>query len=784
MPNFEAGPNPAKLGAKIKDRAAAKLNPPEDDVAEQAILFQKETERERELEAARETEKRAAQNEAFKAEQEEEKNRPGATNQQEDFSPEEAALQKTEADRASAAEAAVESEKGAAQNAAFEAEQQQAAADAARLPLHEQRRIAREQAAQREREEGERLERELTRLEDAYARAYGQAKARQGLLARTLGWHNIEDSDRYPEVRQAREAYAAARGAFNSFRLRQLEGQAGTISEQELRLRSANLATEIFQGHDLRLQAKKNEQREMEDLQRGWFSRKVENGFNKAVQWYRNQKWYVKLLAAGGLALAGGWAAVAGMGAMRIIGGAAAGKGTQELFQHGADSYRKRRGAERTANARRIMEMGNLSPQERMRALQNIAGQYDQGMNRRFSRMERGDIARRHVGILTGMVLGSGVAANYIRETIGDWWTGKGGGGTTPEAPGTKGYNPGGPPMVEGGAKAPGIGNLPEGLYDADGKLTPKGDEYFKQYNIEPFDNPPKEVPAPEVPIEGPEVDNVIGERVAESGSNPWRMTQSMIKEMGPDRAGEMGFGTDGGPKNYDRWVQWKTAKLLEELGTRQGGKIHDLIHPGDTMKLMKGTNGVWYLEFGETSGMKSGHLSDLTRTRGGGGGALYEQGGGRGAGATGLEEYDRQIAEARVRGQAAQAQLDENMRYRREVLNPEYEAAASQEGAMMNLRSNYALLDKMMQDSMGGGFKLSDRVEDVARTARSFATLPGGQMPETLSYGELDMKRNSASLFSDLFRRFPYQPGQRMDDYLAGISNTDMLKLRKLYNL
>jgi hypothetical protein len=60
----------------------------------------------------------------------------------------------------------------------------------------------------------------------------------------------------------------------------------------------------------------------------------------------------------------------------------------------------------------------------------------------------------------------------------------------------TPGYNPGGPPMVEGpkGASAvPGAGRtwgvdkLPPDYFDADGQLTPKGNAFFAKQGIEPF---------------------------------------------------------------------------------------------------------------------------------------------------------------------------------------------------------------------------------------------------------------------------------------------------------
>jgi hypothetical protein len=186
---------------------------------------------------------------------------------------------------------------------------------------------------------------------------------------------------------------------------------------------------------------------------------------------------------------------------------------------------------------------------------------------------------------------------------------------------------------------------------------------------------------------------------------------------------------------------------------------------------------------FSADSGINAGYLSGAEPRGGGGGGAAYEPGG-RGGSVAGMDEYDQRIEEARGREQAAQRVLDENMRARREGLYPEYAAASAQEAAMLDLRSNYTLLDKMMKDSMGGGFNLSDKVEDVAQNARSFATLPGGQMPETLTAQELSFNSKSASLFNDLFRRFPYEPGQRMDDYLSNIDNIDLLKLRKLYNV
>jgi hypothetical protein len=825
---IESGPNPAKLGARIRDRAAAKLNPTEDDAAEQAVLLRVETDRKRETERVsneeregadrkrgeemnREAEKRNLENEVLEAEEREQNAENPA---------EEAAMHRTETDRERASGGRAEE---AARAEGARAAEHEANADAARVPLNEQRRIAREQAAQREREEGERLEREVTRLEDAYAQTYGRTKSRQGLLARTLGWSNVEND---PEVLRAREAYTAARGAYNNFQVRKLENEAGTISEDEFRQRSAKLAGEVFQGHDLRLQAKKNEQRQLEDMQRGWFSRRVEDGWNRVIGWYRKLPWYAKLGASAGLMLAGGWAAVAGMGAMRIIGGAAAGKGTQELLQSAADGYRSRRGAERMQTAQRIVESGNIQAQERLRALQNIIGQHDQNLNQRFSRMERGDIVRRHIGVATGAILGSGVLAHYIRDTIGDWWTGGhhgAGAGVTPEAPAPKGFNPGGPPMEEVPIEGPEdhiYQKYPEGKYGPAGYGT-EGEDHIpdiagKPSVIEEAANSPTAGAGPSAieqaansPMTGAEVPGSAAELIRdpsamiESGSNIWKTTRDLYMEN-PGKFGydandpkigrlfqsfkgqgildRMGIDADSFADLSDDeklkiWAENRTANSVNKLAQVQGGRINDLVHPGDTVTLKPDGS----IIFNADSGIKAGHLSG-TEPRGGGGGA-YEPGD-RGGAAVAQETGGRQGITRSPGEIEAQARLDENMRIRRETLNPEYQAASAQEAAMLNLRSNYTLLDKMMNDSIGGGFNLSDKVEDVAQNARSFATLPGGQMPETLTAADLDLRSKSANLFNDLFRRFPYQPGQRMDDYLSSISNTDMMRLRKLYNL
>jgi chemotaxis protein histidine kinase CheA len=780
MPPIENMNNQFNAGARAR---RAQRQGTEDQAAEEAALLRTEENRAREAEEnrnrereeagrrrseeiVRDAENRTAEHEAMEAEAAEQAN-------ESDTSPEEAAVHRTETDRERASGGRAEE---AARAEEARAAEHEAAADTARVPIHEQRRIAREQAATREREEGERLERELTRLEDAYARTYGQTKARQGLLARTLGWNNVEND---PEVERARQAYVAARNNYNGFQIRQLEGQVGTISEDEFRQRSTALAGEVFQGHDLRLQAKKNEQRQLEDMQRGWFSRRVEDGWNRVIGWYRKLPWYAKLGASAGLMLAGGWAAVAGMGAMRIIGGAAAGKGTQELLQTAADGYRSRRGAERMQTAQRIVESGNLQAQERLRALQNVIGQHDQNLNQRFTRMERGDIVRRHIGVGVGAILGSGVLASYIRETIGDWWTGGhhgAGAGVTPEAA-PKGA---GPSVIEEANKSPMTGAGPSAIDQAANS-----------------------------PMTGAELPGSAHELLQdpsgtiESGGSIWRTT----RELYMDNPGKFGYDAND-PKigrlfesfksqgildkmdidadsfadlsDDDKlkiWAENRTANSVNKLSQLQGGRIHDLVHPGDTVTLKPDGS----IMFNADSGIKAGHLSNV-EPRGGGGGA-YEQGG-RGASVSGMEEYDARIEEARGRGQAAQRVLDENMRIKREGLYPEYQAAGAQEAAMLDLRSNYTLLDKMMNDSMGGGFSLSDKVEDVAQNARSFATLPGGQMPETLTAQELSFNSKSADLFNDLFRRFPYQPGQRMDNYLANIKNIDILKLRKLYNV
>ena len=522
-----------------------------------------------------------------------------------------------------------------------------------------------ESRSSREREAGEneiaRLREQLLRAEDAYARAYAAAKSRMGLIRRVLGVENVEND---PEVAQAREAYVASREAFDNLSIRGLQDRlrSGQINEVQFRQEAQNLLVDIFVNHDLNLQNKKLQFRQAEDLRRGTLAGRVEAWWNRVVDNYRRLPFWTKIGTSLALfALGGGAVAVSGMIAMRIMGGASSAKGTQELLQSFADRWRQRTSGLRSAE--RIMGLDQTNLEYRTEALQDLINNYHRDMNQRFARRERGDLLRRHVGIFTGFLVGSGVVSSYLRETIGDWWLGRGG-GAAPEAPPVKAHG-GGPPMVEGGAK--GTVTVPEGT----GRGTLSVDERYGagKYGPEGY---------------GTEAEGHIPEefrgvsKVIDSGGNIWKATRDAYIEN-PEKYGydsnspklknlfnslkEQGylrrlgikansFGDLSDSEKIKIWAENKTANSVQKLAEAQGGRVRDLVHPGDTIFLKPdGT-----IVFENTSGIKAGYLSDVQRPRGFGGG--YEPQGKGGGSSVDTSEFDRRIEEARARGKAADARL------------------------------------------------------------------------------------------------------------------------------
>jgi len=259
-----------------------------------------------------------------------------------------------------------------------------------------------------------------------------------------------------------------------------------------------------------------------------------------------------------------------------------------------------------------------------------------------------------------------------IRNLIGQAWervfggslAGGGGVGIGSETPSVKAHG-GGPPMVEGGAK--GTVTVPEGT----GRGTLSVDERYGagKYGPEGY---------------GTEAEGHIPEefrgvsKVIDSGGNIWKATRDAYIEN-PEKYGydsnspklknlfrslkEQGylrrlgiransFGDLSDSEKIKIWAENRTANSVQKLAEAQGGRVRDLVHPGDTIFLKPdGT-----IVFENTSGIKAGYLFDVQRPRGFGGG--YEPQGKGGESSIDTSEFDRKIAEARARGEAADARL------------------------------------------------------------------------------------------------------------------------------
>jgi hypothetical protein len=466
---------------------------------------------------------------------------------------------------------------------------------ASRTPLYEQRRIAREQAQTREREKIEHLREQLARAEDTYAQAYAVAKSRMGLIRRTLGIENIE---RDPAVQQARQAYVRAREDFNNLNINRLQERLGSgqISEAQFNQETQSLLADIFVNHDLSLQNKKMQFRQAEDLRRGTFAGRVEAWWNRMVDGYRKLPLWAKVGASLGLfAFGGGAVAVSGMIAMRIMGGAASAKGTQELLQSFADRWRQRTGGLRAGQ--RILGFEQMSLDQRVGALQDLINNYHGDVDQRFVRRERGDIIRRHIGIFTGVIVGSGVLSGYIREVIGDWWTGGKGGGA---------------PVI------------PEKIPTAPhGHVINSGENIWKVTRDIYMENPRGYGYDPSDPKIG---------RLFQSFKN-----QGILGRLDIDVDN---FSDLSDSDKIKIWAENRTANSVNKLAEIQGGRIRDLVHAGDTVTLKPDGE----IIFKEASGIKAGYLSDVQRPRG----------------AVDTSQFDQQIEAARARGAAADARLRE----------------------------------------------------------------------------------------------------------------------------
>jgi hypothetical protein len=629
------------------------------------------------------------------------------------------------------------------------------------------------------------MEKKMDEAAETYARLYSETKSKQGLFRRMLGIKNVEKD---PAVEKAREKYVDLRKEFNKDMLAYIKEQhtSGKITEKEAMEQINKLTEEAYINHDLKLQEKKMQYRILadKDPKRGWFSSRVETGFNKFIEKYRKLPWWAKVGTS--LALVGSGIGLAAMGAvgaagvvslglvgMRVAGGMVAAKGTQEFLQAQADKFRQRRGQIGVERMKDISNMEGMNLEEKFLYATKLLRYGDQNMDQRFKRMERGDTARRHAGMLAGTLIALGVPGRIIGETgIGSWVKEKifgslpGTGGVVKPGVDVPGHNPGGPPMVEGGKIGPGIEtNAPGkgmtfGLYNTDGSLTPEGDAYFKQYNIEPFDSQ-HSAASSELPVGNPVTDpnqrfgpGLYGTETMGHGEfsgdtlpikeqgNIWHTTRDIfIKNhdaygYNPDdpkihkvfnslhQKGYLeGMGIDA--DNFDDlsdqdkikiWAENRTANSVKAFSDLHGGKINDLVHPGDSIAMDEHGR----ILFGETSGVKSGNLHDYVRTsRGGGAAAAYEpQGTGAEAASAHetagkrpafLEEYDQRQKVAQqnyAEKAAAAAKTHEALVQSRGDLTA---ASAAEVGAIDNSRM-HEWMDFIQERIYGQGTKMDWR--------------------------------------------------------------------------
>ncbi|MFA5871652.1 MAG: hypothetical protein WC858_02915 [Parcubacteria group bacterium] len=323
----------------------------------------------------------------------------------------------------------------------------------------------------------------------------------------------------------------------------------------------------------------------------------------------------------------------------------------------------------------------------------------------------------------------------------------------------------------------------------------------------------PKNVGGPEIPTgEGAKAGQAI-EKLAEANYKvePGDTTYGILKNFIKANADKCGFD----PKNYpgmsknqalEKFAASKTMgqalpNLLDKFGLEYNADemshLRHIIHPGDKFHMSIGKGGIIDVSVDDTSGR--GMIFDTNWNRGSGSGGHEAVKMHHGAGARssaseipskGRGSYNAEEAGARKgvtrspREIAAQKILDENAKIREYVLQPDELDAQAHSMAMDDLRTNYEYLQHVMKKSIGNSFRLSEKVENVAEAVKSFATLPSGSLPENLTFAEGEYNQKSAKFLAELFKKFPYRPGQDMRDYLIKIPHEKIVELRNIYKL
>lgn len=127
---------------------------------------------------------------------------------------------------------------------------------------------------------------------------------------------------------------------------------------------------------------------------------------------------------------------------------------------------------------------------------------------------------------------------------------------------------------------------------------TPKTIEELR--GMEPSTTPLPEAPKPT------HFENIIDSSKVSGSDSIWKST----KQIFVDHSKELGYkGEPNDAAALDKWAENQTGNMVAEMEKIKGGKLTDLVHGGDKVKIDLDAQGKPHLKFEVDSGLKSGYL-------------------------------------------------------------------------------------------------------------------------------------------------------------------------------
>lgn len=576
---------------------------------------------------------------------------------------------------------------------------------------------------------------ELRRLESESARAYAEAAGKEdasdGFIFRIF---KRRKGDKSPEALELLKKWedckkklddAISANLYKEYKDKKISEEEFNSQSGELRLKSALRRVQVL--------SLREDSRKKYAVEKGWISGKVEAGWQKFEKVWKKIPLPLRFGVGVGLGFVGGYPALLGIGAMRVIGGIMSGQGMNEWLQKMAEKSRLKKIHKEHARFQKDIERRKLSADDVYKLTRNDLERKNEKLAEKIISEGKWDTVRKWAGITTGLVVGSGILANAVgRLGIGRTILEKLGLAETATTP----------------AKSPGAGKefagkIPGQIEEGGNRWETTRRLYMhdpQKYGFDP--NHPKVM------------------KLFQSFKNQGILERLGIHDV--DNFQDLTY-----EQKMKIWAENRTANSILKTGG-----IKDLVHAGDTVSI----NPDGTVSIQETSGIKSGYLNQGSESgTGKTGDSDYSRGRSpvRGGEPVSDAELDKRIvdadkknAEAKARGTAIEIEKQQKLAR----LGAEAQTLG-EEAIQKATSANGRLLNMWMERGMGNGFRLSDRAMEVRNAVRGLGPEIVSDQPLPPTPGATGQRGSVVRFTQEMFRRWPVEGNETMQEYLARMS-------------